>query len=389
MGLDLPVVSVTPGPTYASDNNEAFETIDAHDHTTGKGVPIVPNAIDINADLPFNGHDATELRSVRLESQASALATGSDVGCLSNVAGNPTWNDNSGTATRAVNVSYPMVAGDLPYASSTTAFGKLGIGTTGQTLKVAGGLPTWASPSATLSVTTTTTTFTFSATDDVVLCSTTASAYTGTLPVSTGGGKVYKVKKTVSDFYAITIARAAADVIVDSGASVTSTTLDTVGEEIEIVDAAAGTWQVLSRRIPSIWIAYTPTGNWTTNSTYTGFWRRVGDSMQCRILVTLAGAPDATAFDVAIANATAYTIATAKQPATSTGIRQAYGTAYAVDGAVATYLGVCTYNGTTKVAIAASQSGSGLLFSQAIPFTFGNGDFVVADFTVPITGWNG
>jgi hypothetical protein len=39
--------------------------------------------------------------------------------------------------------------GDILYASTTTALSKLGIGTTGQVLKVVGGLPAWATDSAT------------------------------------------------------------------------------------------------------------------------------------------------------------------------------------------------------------------------------------------------
>jgi hypothetical protein len=47
------------------------------------------------------------------------------------------------------------------------------------------------------------------------------------------------------------------------------------------------------------WVAWTPTGAWTTNTpTYTGFWRRVGDSMEVRVNVAFTGAPDATSFYV-------------------------------------------------------------------------------------------
>ena len=41
------------------------------------------------------------------------------------------------------------------------------------------------------------------------------------------------------------------------------------------------------------WVSYTPTGSWTTNTTYTGKWRRVGDSIQVQAKITLSGAPNA------------------------------------------------------------------------------------------------
>ena len=48
MTLDLPVVSTTPGPTWATAVNEAFDTVDTHDHSTGNGVKITPTGLNIN-----------------------------------------------------------------------------------------------------------------------------------------------------------------------------------------------------------------------------------------------------------------------------------------------------------------------------------------------------
>ena len=75
MGLNLPTVQVTTGPTYATLNNTAFETIDTHDHTSGKGVQIPTSGLNINADLEFNSNAALELTHVGLESQGSAPST--------------------------------------------------------------------------------------------------------------------------------------------------------------------------------------------------------------------------------------------------------------------------------------------------------------------------
>lgn len=73
MNITLPVPGLggTPGPQWASEVNTALSTIDAHDHTSGKG-PLVPSAgLGINADLAFNGYDATTLRATRFTSQVA------------------------------------------------------------------------------------------------------------------------------------------------------------------------------------------------------------------------------------------------------------------------------------------------------------------------------
>ncbi len=75
MVLDLPVVSTTPGPTYATLLNAAMEDIDAHDHTSGKGVQVPSAGLNINADLTFNSNAATSLTFLGLEAQDSAPST--------------------------------------------------------------------------------------------------------------------------------------------------------------------------------------------------------------------------------------------------------------------------------------------------------------------------
>ena len=56
-GIVKSTVSVTPGPDWATNLNTSLDAIDAHDHTSNKGVRIVPSAININAALEFNGNN--------------------------------------------------------------------------------------------------------------------------------------------------------------------------------------------------------------------------------------------------------------------------------------------------------------------------------------------
>ncbi len=75
MSLVLPTVSVTVGPVYATQQNTAMDVIDAHDHTTGKGVQIPTSGLNINANLQFNSNAAIELSFLGLETQGSAPST--------------------------------------------------------------------------------------------------------------------------------------------------------------------------------------------------------------------------------------------------------------------------------------------------------------------------
>jgi hypothetical protein len=71
MGITLPTVSVTVGPTYATNINTAITTIDAHDHTTGKGTPVPSAGININANLSMGGYTLTATRAVVYTQQAT------------------------------------------------------------------------------------------------------------------------------------------------------------------------------------------------------------------------------------------------------------------------------------------------------------------------------
>src|SRR5256885_1034538 len=96
MGLVLP----TPGtsvPDWAAILNAAFSLIDTHDHTAGHGVPVPSAGIGINADLPFNGWNLTQARTLRMQQQSAAPSLASDAGCLYlTSAGDLWWNNGAG-----------------------------------------------------------------------------------------------------------------------------------------------------------------------------------------------------------------------------------------------------------------------------------------------------
>lgn len=97
MSLNEPSVGVTTGPTWATQTNSNWETIDTHDHTSGKGVQLTPSALNINSDLEFNQNSATELKNVIFDSSVTAATTNYSV---YQSGGNLYWRNGSGTAVQ-------------------------------------------------------------------------------------------------------------------------------------------------------------------------------------------------------------------------------------------------------------------------------------------------
>jgi hypothetical protein len=60
----------------------------------------------------------------------------------------------------------------------------------------------------------------------------------------------------------------------------------------------AGNWQILSAQ--GDWYSFTPTGGWTTNTTYSGLLKRVSDELYFKTLISLSGSPSAGDMFIAI-----------------------------------------------------------------------------------------
>lgn len=105
MNLDLPTVSVTISPEWASQLNTALETVDSHDHTSTKGTQIPTAGLNINADLEFNSFKATELLSTKFESQSSTLIGSSNAASLYVVNGDLYYTNSGGTAVQVTSGS--------------------------------------------------------------------------------------------------------------------------------------------------------------------------------------------------------------------------------------------------------------------------------------------
>lgn len=129
------------------------------------------------------------------------------------------------------------------------------------------------------------------------------------------------------------------------------------------------------------WINFTPTGSWTTNTTYNGKYRQVGDSYEYNIQVATTGAPTAAALTVNLP----HTIDVTKLNSTSAG-NEILGTSKALDVGVNEYTpGYVRYNTTTSVDVRFSGSASVTAsLSNSAPFSFGTGDSVSLIFRAPV-----
>jgi hypothetical protein len=114
--------------------------------------------------------------------------------------------------------------GDIYYRDSSGYFVRLGVGSTGDVLKVAGGLPSWGTVNGTFATSTkTATTYTVSGSDTVIFADATSNNITITLPAASGlTGYRFYIKRIDSSGNTVTVQRSSSDTI----DGMTSFTLD-------------------------------------------------------------------------------------------------------------------------------------------------------------------
>ncbi len=222
--------------------------------------------------------------------------------------------------------------------------------------------------------------FTGTGDETTILCDATSAAFTVTLPAAASyTGKHYYIKKIDSSVNAVTVDGNASETIDGS----VTTTINTRYECVKIVSDGTN-WHLLERNYPRAWVAYTPTGSWTTNSpTYTGFWRRVGDSMEVMIKLLMPGTTS-TAAVLTLDIPTGYTIDSAKMPGASN--QQVLGTAQALDNGSTAFTGVVSYFDSNSVVMISHNASA--QWNATTPFTWNGTDYGTFYFVVPITGWN-
>ena len=387
MTLILPEVSATLGPQWATQLNTALTLVDAHDHSTGKGVKVTPSGLNINTDLSLQSNDLTLVRTVAFDSQAAALSS-SDIRSVYSVLGDLYWNNGSGTAVQ-------ITSGASVQSSASTisrAFERLAVNA--NKVILAGD------------------TYSYLDTD-------TGSSVTYTLPAANAvsAGRFYEFKDSTGGAAAnpITINRAGADTV-DGG---TQYIISQNYGSIRLVSDGTSKWMLNERKFTASkvvvtdangnkttattsttevqllagltsvknitnWTSWTPTGNFTTNTTYTGVYRRVGDTGEFQVNMAFAGAPNLVDQDIDLPPG--LTIDVSKLPGSAN--TQIVGTCQARNTGSTFESGVVKYGTTTTVNLyyfSATPNPSSIdQGTRTFPFTIGNTDAITATFSVPI-----
>lgn len=318
------------------------------------------------------------------------LASGSADHVVINSAAGAVSSEATLAVSRGGTNTASYTTGDLLYASGATTLTKLGIGSTGQQLTVSGGVPAWGSASGTASVSgIKVSNYSIQSSDDIVIANSNGGSIMLTLPsAASNAGKTYGIRKVGFGTSCFGVAAGAGDYIEYNG-GVKENDLCTEGESIYYASNGSSIWYVTDRRIPYVYRSYTPTCNSTTNTTPTGDWRRIGDSMLLTGKVSFSGTPDNVTFTMSLP--TGYTIDTSKW---------AIGTASGSAGSCMARIGgnpyecSVSYNSTTTItfwAVTVSNAGSHAAnaITRTTPDTVGNGDFISYQILVPITGWEG
>jgi hypothetical protein len=136
------------------------------------------------------------------------------------------------------------------------------------------------------------------------------------------------------------------------------------------------------------WQSYTPTGSWTGTTTYTGKWRRVGDSLEVDIGLTLSGA--ATAANLTV-NYLPPGLTVDSSKLSLFGNFTTFGTADGLDFSAGTaYSFIPIYNSASSVLITyqSQLTAAEAVVNATAPFTFAASDNVHVRLSVPITGWS-
>jgi hypothetical protein len=139
------------------------------------------------------------------------------------------------------------------------------------------------------------------------------------------------------------------------------------------------------------WISYTPTGTWT-NGTYTGFYRRIGDSIECQTQFNSTSTQTGT-YTVSLPSGLTFNTAALPSGVVSnnTNMPNSFGTF--VDVSASSYPITARYNNSTSVTAAtfddATNGSIYVVIDGGSPVAKASGDQVLLTFIAPIAEWAG
>lgn len=193
--------------------------------------------------------------------------------------------------------------------------------------------------------------------------------------------KMFSTDTALSDKFEATFQTSATGSSYRLIAHVASTS--TAAFEIKVDDVTVQPNSFIFGNAISAWQAWTPTGTWTTNTTYTGRKRQVGSDYEYEILVALTGAPNNVQLDINLQE-------TMDANVILTSARSDLGLATFTDTGVNTFFGRVAYFNATTIRIYSENVGGTSNITGNVngttPFAFGNGDVVMIRFKAPILG---
>lgn len=252
-------------PVIASISNSGTITVpsgtdtlvarDTTDTLTNKSIDSDNNTITniVNADIKAAAAiDVNKLAAVTADRAlvsdgsgflSAASTTAAEIGYVSGVTSAIQTQIDSKLPTTIT------TTGDIIYSSSGSTASRLGIGSAGQVLTVAAGIPSWATNTVSpVAPTSKTTTYTALTTDDTILADTSGGAWTLTLYAASGnGGRRLRVVKTTSDTTALTIDGNAAETINGS----TTYTINIQYQEVTLLCDGTN-WNIESEYVPVV-----------------------------------------------------------------------------------------------------------------------------------------
>lgn len=164
-------------------------------------------------------------------------------------------------------------------------------------------------------------------------------------------------------------------------------TTTTNGFTLRFDDIRVGPQVVSNGAAVTDWQSYTPTGSWTTNTTYTGLYRRVGSDIEAQVKVLVSGAPNAAGLTVNLPPGLSF--ATNNLIDNGTNFEGTGETSTSRAGG-AGYKMYTVYESSTSVRLA-YQSTTGALganVTNTAPYSPGAGNYYLLRFKGPIAGWS-
>ena len=133
LNLTLPTPTIQLGPTWANQVNAAFEVIDSHDHSSGKGIRVPTAGLNINADLDFNNTAATNIQFGSFQNRIATPSGSTFARAVSVFSGDLYFTNASGVAIQLTSggsivsspgnaqiFEYQAVASNLTIAPAST-----------------------------------------------------------------------------------------------------------------------------------------------------------------------------------------------------------------------------------------------------------------------------